>query len=65
MYFIVFYMELFEHWMFKYSSDFNCNESKYFILELKHGVLAQEAIFQYVLYTNPENCQILSRRSIT
>ena len=30
----------------KYNSDFNCNESKYCILELKMGVLAQEAIFR-------------------
>ena len=29
-------MELFEYWiLIKYNSDFNCNESKYCILELK------------------------------
>ena len=48
----------------KYSSNFNCNECKYCILELKMEVFAQEAIF-HVLYTNPENFQILSRRSST
>ena len=46
MYFIVFLYGIV--WVLNintYNSDFNCNESKYCILELKMEVLAQEAIF--------------------
>ena len=32
---LFFYMELFEYWISLINSDFNCNESKYCILELK------------------------------
>ena len=67
MYFIVFFFGIV--WVLninKYSSDFNCNEGKYCILDLKMEFWHKKPFsILYVLYTNPENFQILSRRSIT
>ena len=66
MYFIVFLYGIV--WVLninKYNSDFNCNESKYCILELKMEFWHKKPFSIYVLYTNPENFNILSRRSIT
>ena len=40
-----------------YNSDFNCNESKYCILELKMEVLAQKAILELKM-------EVLARKAI-
>ena len=43
----------------KYNSDINCNESKYCILELKMEFWHKKPFAIRLMYTNPENCQIL------
>ena len=66
MYFIVFLYGIV--WVLninKYNSDLNCNESKYYILELKMEFWHKKSFSIHVLYTNPENFQILSQRLIT